>query len=64
MDPFAIPAPPCPGCGLQRAADDPHGLGWSSVHSPDGVEFLCPGCTRAEIRQIEAGLPVVRVPAA
>jgi cell wall assembly regulator SMI1 len=33
-------------------------MAWSSEHAPDGaVTFVCPGCTRADISQIEAGLP-------
>jgi len=69
MDAFPSPddpphGPPCPGCGRLRSAANAHGVGWSSLHTPDGVEFVCPDCTRAEIRQIEAGLPVVRTPAA
>ena len=59
--------PPCPGCGRRRAADAAHNLGWSSEHARDGsVTFICPACTRAEIGQIEAGLPCLghRTPAA
>ena len=72
MDAFpTLPAepphgPPCPGCGRVRTEADVRSLAWSSRHTPDGIEFVCPGCTRAEIGQIEAGLAVVgsRTPAA
>jgi hypothetical protein len=65
MDAFpSLPAephgPPCPGCDRPRTEADVRGLTWSSRHTPDGVEFVCPGCTRAEIGEIEAGLAVVR----
>lgn len=49
------PAATCPGCGRPRDAAD---LLWSSRHTADGVEYLCPECTRADLRLIEAGLPV------
>jgi hypothetical protein len=63
MDAFPPPqpqpyGPPCPGCGRSRTADDARGVAWSSRHTVDGTEFLCPDCTRAEVRQIEAGLPI------
>ena len=72
MDAHTHPArvstePPCPGCGSRRTADDAHGLEWSSEHSRDGsVTYVCPDCTRADLRQIEAGLPCLhhRTPAA
>jgi hypothetical protein len=59
--------PPCPGCGRRRTADETRGLAWSSEHAPDGtVTYVCPTCTRADIGQIEAGLPCLhhRSPAA
>lgn len=50
--------PPCPGCGRRRPADDARGLTWTSEHAPGGtVTYVCPACTRADIAQIEAGLP-------
>ena len=50
--------PPCPGCGRAAPADDARGVAWSSEHTADGVvTFVCPACTRADIVQIEAGLP-------
>jgi hypothetical protein len=49
--------PPCPGCARARTADDAAGLAWSSRHTADGLEFVCPACTRADIVLIEAGLP-------
>ena len=56
--------PPCLGCGLARTAADAAGLAWSSRHTRGGtevvVEFVCPACTRAELAQIEAGLPIAR----
>ena len=48
--------PPCPGCARARTADDAAGLAWSSRHTADGVEFVCPACTRADIGLIEVGL--------
>jgi hypothetical protein len=60
MDPLPSPpsdAPPCPGCGRPRTADDAGGAFWSSRHTADGTEFRCPDCTRAELADIEAGLP-------
>ena len=65
MDAFPPPAEPpygpsCPGCGRARADADAQGLFWSSQHTVDGVTFICPACTRAEIAQIEAGLPSLR----
>jgi len=48
--------PPCPGCGRSRTADDAAGLAWSSRHTADGPEFVCPDCTRGDIALIEAGL--------
>ncbi len=48
--------PPCPGCARDRTADDAAGLAWSSRHTADGVEFVCPACTRADIGLIEVGL--------
>jgi hypothetical protein len=66
MDAFApSPAEPphrpsCPGCDRPRTEADVRGVAWSSRHTPDGIEFVCPGCTRAEIGQIEAGLAVER----
>jgi hypothetical protein len=49
---------PCRGCGRHRSADGARAMAWSSEHAPDGaVTFVCPGCTRADISQIEAGLP-------
>jgi cell wall assembly regulator SMI1 len=51
----------CPGCGHRHTTDDARRLAWSSEHAPDGtVTFTCPGCTRADISQIEAGLPCLR----
>jgi hypothetical protein len=72
MDAFSPPAtdapfgPPCPGCGRVRAEVDARGVAWSSAHAADGsVTYVCPPCTRAEISQIEAGLPSLpRRPAA
>ena len=69
MDTFPPPdaepfGPPCPGCGRGRTASDAAGLVWSSRHTTDGartvVEFVCPACTRADLTQIEAGLPTDR----
>jgi hypothetical protein len=68
MDAFPLPpddaeqfGPPCPGCGRARTAADAAGVAWSSRHTAHGgqvvVEFVCAACTRAEIAQIEAGLP-------
>jgi hypothetical protein len=53
------PRPPttCPGCGRARGTSDAAAVTWSSRHTPDGVEFVCPDCTRADLRLIEAGLP-------
>jgi hypothetical protein len=69
MDAFPLPGPqaqpygpPCPGCGRSRTADDARGVSWSSRHTADGTEFLCPDCTRGEIAQIEAGLPIAGAP--
>jgi hypothetical protein len=70
-DAFPVPppdaqpfGPPCPGCGRARTAADAAGVTWSSRHAADGaevvVEFVCPACTRAEIAQIETGLPTSR----
>jgi hypothetical protein len=63
-DAFPAPAPDarpngslCPGCRRARTADDAAGVAWSSRHTADGVEFVCPACTRADIVLIEAGLP-------
>lgn len=47
---------PCPGCQRARTADDAAGVTWSSRHTADGPEFVCPACTRADIMLIEAGL--------
>jgi hypothetical protein len=52
--------PPCPGCDRPRTESDARGLAWSSHHTPDGVGYLCPGCTRSDIAQIEVGLPGLR----
>jgi hypothetical protein len=56
--------PPCPGCDRARTAADAAGVAWSSRHTADGaeivVEFVCPACTRADIVQIETGLPTSR----
>jgi hypothetical protein len=71
MDAFPLPppdaqpfGPPCPGCGRVRTADDAAGVTWSSRHTATGgevvVEFVCPACTRADLAQIEAGLPTGR----
>lgn len=63
VDPFppsdAPFGPPCPGCGRARTAADAAGLAWSSRHTAGGVEFVCPACTRADVAQIEVGLPPV-----
>ena len=66
-DPFALPplearpsGAPCPGCGRDRTADDAAGVAWSSRHTADGTEFVCPTCTRDDLAHIEAGLPTVR----
>lgn len=73
MDAFPLPpsdaqpyGPPCPGCGRARTAADADGVAWSSRHTPSSgvggggaTEFVCPACTRGDIAQIEAGLPVV-----
>lgn len=48
--------PPCPSCERARTADDAAGMAWSSRHTADGPEFVCPACTRADIMSIEAGL--------
>lgn len=57
-DPFG---PPCPGCARPRTETDARGVAWSSQHGPDGtVGYICPDCTRAEVRQVEAGLPSLR----
>ena len=53
------PTRPARAAAAHRTADDARGLAWSSEHAPDGaVTFVCPACTRADIAQIEAGLPV------
>jgi hypothetical protein len=52
--------PPCPGCGRVRTESDARGVAWSSQHSAGTVTFVCPDCTRAEIAEIEAGLPGLR----
>ena len=68
QDTFPLPPPDarpfgahCPGCGRDRTADDASGVAWSSRHTADGpemvIEFVCPTCTRADLAQIEAGLP-------
>ena len=66
-DAFPLPPPdarpfgaPCPGCGRDRTVDDAAGVAWSSRHTADGVEFVCPACTRDDLVQIEAGLPTAR----
>ena len=60
--PSSRPSARCPGCGATRTAADSAGVAWSSRHVRAGaevvVEFVCPACTRADIAQIEAGLPV------
>jgi hypothetical protein len=63
-DAFPVPpadarpyGPHCPGCHRARTADDATGLTWSSRHTANGVEFVCPACTRADIVLIETGLP-------
>lgn len=52
----------CPLCGRHRTIADVRALTWSSQHEPDGsVSWLCPICTRGQLHQIEAGLPLERV---
>jgi hypothetical protein len=67
MDAFPLPppdaqpfGPPCPGCNGARTAADAASVAWSSRHTADGVEYVCPACTRAEIAQIETGQPTSR----
>ena len=51
--------PPCPGCGRHRAADDAAAWpGAASTRPTARSTCICPACTRADIAQIEAGLPV------
>ena len=52
--------PPCPGCGRARTEADARSVAWSSQHTANGVTFICPACTRAEIALVEAGLPSLR----
>ena len=55
--------PPCPGCGRTRTATDAVGVAWSSHRTADGLEFVCPDCTRADLADIEAGLAARPEPA-
>jgi hypothetical protein len=49
----------CMICELRRTAADVRGVGWTSQHGPDGAaSWICPTCTRAQLWQIEAGLPL------
>jgi hypothetical protein len=44
----------CPLCARPRTAADVRGLAWSSIHDRDGgVRWLCPGCTRGQLPEIE-----------
>jgi hypothetical protein len=53
--------PPCPGCARPRTEADARGLAWSSEHTRDGTaRWVCPDCTRAQLDEIEAGVPRVR----
>jgi hypothetical protein len=53
-------APPaCLRCGAVRDPADPAALAWACEPRPDGgpAAWLCPACTRAHARDIEAKLP-------
>jgi hypothetical protein len=51
----------CPCCRAPRTPADVRGVLWSSERGPDGtLRWVCPGCTRAALADIEAGLPVAR----
>jgi hypothetical protein len=44
----------CSWCG---ATADPAPLTWTVQTGPRGVEHLCEGCTRDNVRKIEGSLP-------
>lgn len=56
----------CRVCGRPRTVLDIRGLDWTSEHAPDGtVSWVCAPCTRANLFEIETGLPLsaARLPA-
>jgi len=48
----------CPLCACPRSPDDVRGLAWSSQHGADGTVWLCPGCTRNRLIEIETLVPL------
>ena len=44
----------CSSCGTTAAGDPP--LTWSTATGPRGRTWVCDGCTRANVRSIEAKL--------
>lgn len=47
----------CTVCGLPRPESGPDVLAWGCERTPDGtVGWLCPGCARRHVREIEAKL--------
>lgn len=49
----------CSICGRRRAATAPpaEALAWVSERDRGGQRWLCPGCARAHVRDIEGKLP-------
>jgi hypothetical protein len=55
----------CPYCARPRSASDAGGLAWSSEHGAGGsVRWICPGCTRSHLPEIETHLPLAGLNAA
>ncbi|MFC5994740.1 hypothetical protein ACFQE5_11015 [Pseudonocardia hispaniensis] len=52
------PPQACHLCGERRDLSDPTSLAWGNDRDDEGrVRWLCPGCTRGHLRDIEARLP-------
>lgn len=48
----------CERCGRDRAADTGvDALAWASDTDASGTHWLCPGCARDHVRDIEGKLP-------
>jgi transposase len=53
----AVPPPQtCRSCGAVRDPDDGGSLAWVSERDAERTTWLCPGCARTHIRDIEAKL--------